>query len=208
MFVESMTFEEMRKEYDKDMPSIKRKLAGHSDDVVKQMRKTNMKTFYKEYSWVSPLKNRWTYIFNFNLDLNKNPKTFPLYCVFFTEKSYSVLSAAGDHILAYFTSHFFTRYIEREGLQRYDIHEAVKTYMKRNPGLVIQKEKHLFDDRWSVFVQHKEGVAFGTEYEKLQFVEMRTFITNDMLKGNQIDLSKKLDEQFHIGTIRKNQEEK
>ena len=49
-------------------------------------------------------------------------------------------------------------------------------------------------------------MAFGSLHRDLNLVTMRTFITNDMLRGDQVDLSKQLDEKFHFGALRKKEE--
>jgi hypothetical protein len=53
----------------------------------------------------------------------------------------------------------------------------------------------------------RTGAAFGTLHRALNLVELRTFITNDMLKGDQVALSKALEERFQIGVVRKKEAE-
>src|SRR5438045_4088646 len=121
MFVESMSFEELRREFEKDKPSLVTKIMQHSGAVIKQMRKVNMTRFDKYYDWVSPRKNRWSYHFEVDFKIAKNNFYISQYCLFFTERSYAVLLYAKDSDrLTYYTSHFFTRYFQREGLPRED----------------------------------------------------------------------------------------
>jgi hypothetical protein len=199
-----MTFEEIRKEFDKDRTALIRKVGSHSNHVVRMMRKTNATTFKKYFEWISPNKNRWIYKFDVDYKIKKNHFYIQQYCLFFTERSYSVLifSIENDQ-LTYFTSHFFTRYFEREHLDTQDLHKVIRTFMDNNSELVTQPLKHLFEEKYDSFIQMKTGVGFGTFHHKINLVEVRTFITNDMLRGKQIELSRALDEKFHLGIHKK-----
>jgi hypothetical protein len=208
MFVESMSFEEIRKEFDRDKPSMVRKMVHHSDSVMKQMRKTNMTHFEKYYDWISPRKNRWTYRFELNGKVIGSNFFIRMYCQFFTERSYAVLvySRETDRVI-YYTSHFFTRYFQREGLPREDLHEIIKTFLEENNQFITHPLKQIQSDTYDSFIQMRTGAAFGTLHRALNLVELRTFITNDMLKGDQVALSKALEERFQIGVVRKKEAE-
>src|ERR1051326_2880041 len=124
MFLETMTFKEIRREFDKEEEHLQNKLINHSAQVEKQMRKVNMKKFRKYYTWTSPNKNTWTYLFDFERHNSKTTFIIPLYCLFFTERSYAVLIYTQNHgNIIYLTSHFFTRYYEREKLPTDNVHE-------------------------------------------------------------------------------------
>jgi hypothetical protein len=204
MFVQSMTFEEIRKEFEKDKNALIRKVASHSNHVVRVMRKTNATTFTKYFDWISPNKNRWTYKFDVNYKIAKNHFYIQVYCLYFTERSYAVIiySMATDQ-LTFFTSHFFTRYFEREHLPTQDLHQVIRTFMNNNSEMVTQGLKHLFEEKYDSFIQMKTGAGFGTLHQKINLVEVRTFITNDMLRGKQIELSRSLDERFQLGIHKK-----
>ena len=60
MFVESMSFEELRKEFDKEKNIILTKLTKHSEKVQRQMRKVNMTQFDKYYESALFKMNRVT----------------------------------------------------------------------------------------------------------------------------------------------------
>ena len=157
------------------------------------MRKTNATQFSKYYDWVSPLKNRWTYHFDVNYKIAKTHFFITEYCVFFTERSYAVLTySVNSDRLTYFTSHFFTRYFQREGLPREDLHEVIRKFLSENTDFITQPMKEKQTDKYDSFIQMKTGAAFGTLHKAINLVEMRTFITNDMLKGDQVALSKAL----------------
>jgi hypothetical protein len=209
MFVESMMFEEIRKEFEKDRKSLLMKVVMHSQHVRRLMRKTKATVLKKSYEWISPNKNRWVYNFDIDYKVAKDNFHILIYCLFYTERSYAVLlySTSTDR-LTYFTSHFFTRYFERAELQTHDIHETFRIFIANNPHMVTHSLTHLFDNKYDAFIQMKTGAGFGTFHRKINLVELRTFITNDMLKGKQIELSRSLDQQFNLGIVRKKEEEK
>ena len=80
--------------------------------------------------------------------------------------------------------------------------------MNANAHYITQPLKLKYENEFDAFIQMKEGVAIGSLHQSINVVVMRTFVTNDMLKGEQVDLSKMLDERFQLGAIRKKEEEK
>ena len=78
--------------------------------------------------------------------------------------------------------------------------------MEKNIGIATFKLKEEYEKKYDIFVQMKEGVGLGTLHEDLDITELRTFITNDMLKGDQVLLSLMLDERYKIGAVRGKQE--
>lgn len=204
MFVESMTFEEIRAEFEKEKNALTNKILNHSGQVLKLMRKTNMSSYDKYFDYISPRKNRWVYHFGASAK-GKDNFTITNYCYFYTHSSYAVINYAPvtDH-LTYLSGHFFTRFLQREKLNTESIHDIVRTYFKTNETTVTQaiKEEKPGTGIYQAFVQSKTGVGLGYIYSKERITEMRTFITNDMLKGNQVELSKQLEEKFKLNCVR------
>lgn len=79
--------------------------------------------------------------------------------------------------------------------------------MNDNGLMVAQKVGEEQGSSFDIFMQMKTGVALGTRHKNVEVIELRTFITNAMLKGEQVTLSISLDEKYHIGAIRKKQAE-
>jgi len=205
MFVESMTFEEIRQEFEREKRSLTGKIVHYSGKILKRMRKTNM-SFYEEFlEYISIQKNRWVLHFQGDHKLNKNFRIYQ-YCWFYRQRSYSVMSYAVEtDQLMYFSGHFFTRFYQREKLESENMHDLVRTFFKTNSLTVTQalKEVEPGSNIWQVFVQTNTGVGLGYWHRKVNVVEMRTFITNDMLKGSQVELSKQLEEKFKLNLVRK-----
>ena len=204
MFVESMTFEEIRHEFEKEKQTLTNKIFFHSNQVLKLMRKTNMSKYDKYFEYTSPRKNRWIYRFEAT---GKGENHFHItnYCYFYTHNSYAVITYLPDNgHLVYFSGHFFTRFLQREKLETESMHDIVRTYFNTNRQIITEgiKEEKKGTGIYQGFIQSKTGVGLGYIYSKVKVTEMRTFITNDMLKGNQVERSKQLEEKFKIHIVR------
>ena len=203
MFVSSMTFEEIRQEMDKEKGSLVNKIKTHIIQIHKLMRKYNMHTLDKEYEYISKRKNRWVYRVH-NDKSNKDYIWYDLYCLYYTQRSYAVvIYNVEENTVNYYTSHFFTRYFQREGLDREDVKEIIRTFFSRSAKGAYQPLKQVSDDVWQIFNQTENGVALGYRHDKLNLFEYRTFINNSMLKGSQIEMSKQLAEKFNFHVVRK-----
>lgn len=204
MFVESMTFEEIRQEFEKDKKTLISKIVHHSNEVIKLMRKTNMSRYERYFDYTSPRKNKW--IYHFFCDQPKGKKfRVNMYCYFHTHNSYAVISYAHNiDQLIYMSGHFFTRYFQREKPGHETMHDIVRLYLSENSELIVQgiKEEKPGTKIWQAFVQSSRGVGLGYLYQNVNVVEMRTFVTNDMLKGDQVTLSKQLEERFKLHCVR------
>jgi hypothetical protein len=203
MFVESMTFEELRREFERDKESLVSKVRFHSAKLIKQMRKTNRSTLDQYYEYVSPRKNRFVYHFMITSPKREDFR-INVYAYFFTKRSYAVLiySITSNRLL-YCTSHLFTRYYQLHELDNDIVHDLIKKFMNAEHISVTQPLKPMGNGVWQAFIQMNTGVALGYLHNLINLVELRTFITNDMLKGEQVELSKQLEEKFKIHVVRK-----
>ena len=180
------------------------KIVRHSDQVMKLMRKTNMSKYDKYFDYTSPRKNRWVYRFSAT-GRGENYFHITNYCYFYTHNSYAVITYMPEtNHLIYLSGHFFTRFLQREKLATESIHDVVRTYFETNNRLVTDgiKEEKPGTGIFQAFVQTKTGVGLGYVYSKLKVTEMRTFITNDMLKGDQVERSKQIEEKFKLNCVR------
>ncbi len=204
MFTEYMTFSEIRKELERDKIYFIAKVHFHSAKVLKLMRQTRMSTYNKYFDYLSPRKNRWVYHFKVTAP-RSDSFSVDHYCLFYTERSYAVIINPIELAqVFYYTSHFFKRYFQREGLERENMHEIVRSFISENPNVVTQPLKNEGKNVFSVFAQMRHGVALGYLHNDatINIIEFRTFITNDMLKGDQVELSKQLEEKFKIHVVR------
>ena len=207
MFVESMTFEEIRKEFNKDKKVLMKHIVFHGKKIYKFMRHTNMHHYDKYHDYMSPQKNHW--VIRMKADSQKTGDgLITQYCYYFTRRSYSVLSySAVTDKLFFYRGHFFTRFYQREELEKDFMHDLIKKYLDINHISVTQPLADLGNGIIRVFGQLTTGVALGYHHQEINLTEFRTFISNDMLKGDQVTLSKMLEEKFKLHVVRKAPEE-
>ncbi|MBK7856110.1 MAG: hypothetical protein IPJ79_15560 [Bacteroidetes bacterium] len=74
--------------------------------------------------------------------------------------------------------------------------EIMIAFLNDNPQflshLLVQKSQ----TEHEAFIQFKYGVGLGSYHSHIKFYDIRTFISNQMLKGNQIKLSKNFEEKY------------
>ena len=203
MFLDTMSFEEIRLEYDRDKEVVANKILLVGKQYNKYMRQYKVSKFDKYVEYTSLRKNKW--IIHYYTEGEKPQLTFTSWCHFLTEKSYAVILAIPlEDKLVYYTGHFFTRYVERMKLEaNIPSQEVIKTFINENAKVATDYFDQVAPQQWQAFYQYKEGVGLGFEHRNLRLMEVRTFITNAMLGKNQIEKSEMLEDRFKIEVLRK-----
>lgn len=197
MLVESMSFNQMRKQVLADIPVLAKKMKPHIDAILKVMRKTNLSRFGKFYEYITPQnKNRWLYKIESN---GKIESTHVITLTYFhTSRGYAaILYNLTTKRIFYFTPHFFDRYCERK-LDIKNIKQLLTTFIDENNRLIILPKGIIIEGRQNADVQIKHGMGLGSYHPEIDFVEMRTFINNNMLIGDQVEISYQVEKQFNI----------
>ncbi len=200
MFVETLTPEEMCLQVQRDYPTVRTKMNLHIDSILKIMRKTSLTSFNKYFEYISPKgHNRWVYKIISN---GKRENTqFITICYWRTQKGYAAISyQPTQNRITYYTPHFIERYAQRKHHTTLikDIKEFMTTFIEENIKVVITGTSPQEDEKQEINMHYKHGLGFGTLYSKLNFIEMRTFINNNMLKGDQVEKSYAIEEQFNL----------
>lgn len=197
MLVESMTFAEMRKHVLGDVPALTKKMKPHIDAIVKIMRKTKLTQFNKFYEYMTPhSKNRWLYKIERQ---SKIDRTLVITLTYFhTSKGYAaILYNLTSKRIFYFAPHFFDRYCERK-LDIKNIKQLLTTFIEENNRLIILPQSEIIDGKQDANVQIKHGMGLGSYHPEIDFVEMRTFINNNMLKGDQVEMSYEVEKKYNL----------
>lgn len=204
MFVESMTMKEIREEFERERKSVLNKVIHAGKHHAKHMRQYNILNYDKVESFTSARKNKWFVIWTCPQPGYRN-LAFELFSFFYTRRSYAVvLYGFQSNNLYYYTSHFFTRYNERMKLEAKVNIDVIIRFMRENFNIAHHRIKEMESGIDQIFGQTRQGVSLGYEYHQLNLLELRTFITNDMLKGSQVELSKTLEQMFNLEVIRDN----
>jgi hypothetical protein len=195
MFVPSMTLEEIRKEIDKDFPIVYRKAQYVSEKLFRQIKPAKGKTYVKLYDYLSKHKNRWIY----KIDISKH-ETFVHFMTYFYGKKGLVVFGllSSEDSVNLFTSHFLNRYNERLNLNINKPEGIIHYFLTETPAYHLTYIETINDEFRKFFCVIPTGVILGIEDKKNKFRKMNTFLSNNMLKGNQVDLRnlliQKLDE--------------
>ena len=200
MIVESMTNEELRKAVEADLEKVRVKSTHHLHSIEKVMRKTKMTRFKKYFPYFSPNKNHWIY------GIVVTPKhTTMYYCVYYyTSKGITVLQPISTGCMYKFNGHVFERYFERQQRNVNVPQQWIMQYMDETIGYCSKLLDEIAPGIFNVFITVPRGACLGTYNKKLNFHEVRTFITPEIMFPEQLaiynetikqipDLLKKID---------------
>lgn len=206
MVVDTMSYEEIVAEFNKDwinyFPDV---IDRHLNDnkyrrfMLKQA-KDDIPVSFKPISIKSPRGN--TYILQINSkgksDYKKNGFLFVVYMYYHRpEGIYAVmLCSNSSHSFSntsynIYIPHFFDRYRERElkDIHKPKMETIIDFFQHNSTGKYSTFESEKYKN--SIFFTVPSGVMLGSIYNS-NINELRTYITFEMLKGEQVDNSKSL----------------
>ena len=182
MIVAAMNQTEMYRELRSGYNSIERKLSGLTTKLRRKAIKE--KSRITSFDYVDPNQNKWFIHVLFD---KKNYITIPfLYYHDENNRLAALRIHQGTGECEAFTSHFFSRFDERLNLKCSNTLEKMKIYFLMALNVNIEEGK---DCRF-----HSElpcGVGFGHRVSKC-WLQYKTFVSHDMLQGQQKDTSHKL----------------
>jgi hypothetical protein len=189
MLVPSMTLPELRKEFEKDYSIVVRKSGYLARDIKHKFKPHGDQRIIKHYDYYSKYKNNWV----IRVEGTKKLYSFAYMAYYYNEIGLAGVSRSfGDHSLMYFTSHFFKRYNERLNLNLTLPKDIIRAYLDGNDTFYSQILEELSPGLFKMFAQMSRGWALGTLDRNLKFLKMNTFITYEMLKGDQIEKNEAL----------------
>lgn len=201
MIVDSMTYEEVVAEFRYDWKNyLTDIIQRHIEDnkyrrfVLKQT-KDNIPVNFKPITLTSKRGNK--YILQINSkgrsDFKKNGPLYSLYMYYHRpEGIYAVLLCSigsrsfETEIYNIYIPHFFDRYRERElkDIHKPKLETIINFFQKNSTGQYSNIDNPKYKD--SIFYTVATGVMLGSIYND-SINELRTYITFEMLRGNQID---------------------
>jgi len=184
MLVPSMSIDELRIEMGKDMLILMRK----SDYVAHKLMRAHMplkdKHIVRFYDYYSKYKNNWIY----RIEMTKKITLFSYMAYFETPKGINAMYMLQPQLaLCYFTSHVFNRYNERTKLNLVKPIEIMQSFMNNNGQMQAETLEETSAKIAKVFVVSDSGVLLGWYDGEKKFYKFNTFITHEMLKGDQLE---------------------
>lgn len=209
MFIQSMTSEELAREYSRDLPEIhERNERFDSSDFVtntlaKKWNNNKVQSVYFDRIYTTKRNNKYLNVFVYKKQKPDGWKyivftvglmqTFKGECaiLFYEDSSIGILVQ----------SHFFSRYKERMLLDcdwktRLQLNatktlcDVMSLYLRRNNEVALMKTDSKFGHKQHIFAPVKDGVALYQFDEKKEQIQCNTFVTNNMLSNQQKDMVK------------------
>ncbi|MCF8276628.1 MAG: hypothetical protein K9J17_07830 [Flavobacteriales bacterium] len=202
MLVPAMNLEEIRKEIAKDFEIVERKSRYVEKDLKRLHAPLRDKRIIKVYDYHSKFKNNW--IFKWDVD---KKVSIPVYLIWYIGHRglTAIQTFPRTDCLFYYTSHYFKRYNERLDLGINDPKQLLHTFMHNHLAYTFQYLEEVNRGVWKFFAYTKNGVALGTYIRSCNYYKMNTFITHDMLKGDQLEIEayKKAELDKYLATYHK-----
>ena len=185
MIVPSMTLEEIRKEIEKDIPIVIRKMEYVSNDVGKKLSKVEKKNgFEYYYEYYSKYKNNWICRV---VDKSDEIDVFPM-LIYHNGIGHVSMTITPDMNIIYLTAHFIKRYNERCNLRLNTYNEIIRAYMRENIRYDIRKIEMVEPGIYKMFCVISSGIILGMLNNNIKLMKANTFIPNSMLNKNQSEL--------------------
>jgi hypothetical protein len=191
MIVPSMTFEEMRKEIEKDFEILYRKAKYVVRKVEHDNSPLGKKRIIKFFDYYSKHKNNWIY----KADISKKYNIVSFMIYFYGDRGLNAFEKLnGEECVCYFTAHFFRRFNERCKLNLSVPNDIIRAFMADNEFFCFRTIEKITQDYSKMVCSSKSGVSLGILDHKLKIYRMNTFLSNDMLKGSQIEMDNSMKE--------------
>ena len=185
MLVPAMTLPEIRKEVLKDLVIVKRKIVYVSEKISKLARKRHLKTHEHFMDYRSTQKNTWIFHFKY-----EHKEVYISLIIYF----YGVAGLVAltidikDETLHYHTAHFFKRYNERRNLRLIKPEDILRAYIKDNTHISFQPLEKIATGMRTIFGVIETGIVLGYMNTNLNMIKLNTYITHEMLKGQQLKM--------------------
>lgn len=183
-----MTLEEVRREIAKDYPILFRKSFYVCRKLEKSLSKVAKgKGFVAFYDYCSKYKNNWMY----RIEITKKRSGVSSMLIYHNGKGnvgITVTDGTEGVVIIYHTGHFFNRYNERLKLNLQSRDEIIRSYMNQMCDYGFEELEEIEPGVKKIFCKITSGILLGTYNSKLKFMKANTFLSLDMLRGNQIEL--------------------
>lgn len=188
MLIPTMTLEEVRKEIAKDFPILFRKANYVAVDLAKSLSKVEkIQGHTAFYEYTSKYKNKWIY----RIHVTKKQNIISGMMLYHSGIGHVGIAVTQQGIV-YHTGHFFQRYNERSNLHLHSLNDIIHSYMDHTTRFDFQMLDEIAPGIRKVFCRIESGVILGTLNSPLQLLKANTFLSREMLRGDQIELDKEL----------------
>ena len=149
------------------------------------MRLKRGESFLHFYEYTSKYKNNWLCSIRLTHKKKKNKHQFLLY--FYGKRGLAAIQPGKENKMLYCTTHFFQRYNERRKLGLTQPVDILRSFMDDNSYYRFEFLEEVQPGIKLMFGVTESGVILGTLHTDLLLYKANTFLTNDMLKGDQVE---------------------
>lgn len=204
MIVPKMTHEEVRKEFMHDLQRMKARATNTFNQLLMDLQKRKQQHAVETVVWKSASHNRWMMLFY----LDRQQSVCAHVCLTLDHGGFlKTLSAThvedyDELFISEYNIHFYKRYNERLKLGLTKPEQIVKHFHKHNPRMDTTTELKQIENesKLNLFLPLYNGVGLGFRHDDIRLIEMKTFISNEMLHESQmetVDFLRKYREQDH-----------
>lgn len=185
MLVPAMTLSEIRKEILSDFIVVKRKVFYLGEKIIKEMRKHHIKNDVRFVDYLSKQKNTWLFLFQYeHKDVSIGTTVY-----YYGRTGLVVITIdVGKERLHFHTAHFIRRYNERRNLGLVKPEDIIRKYLKDNRQISYQRLEEIAPGVHRIFGVIQTGIVLGYSNSNLNMIKLNTYITHEMLKGQQLKL--------------------
>lgn len=193
MLVTGMTGDEIFQEIKADFPNVLQLSDVKVTKVNKIIQKSVLFPIHVHSFVTTKRKNNWIILWEAKSKKHTGDKSLlTLICWQDTSIGKYVFMPSlddNDMSLVIYPPHFFSRYAERTGLNLTGI-DLIRQFFEKNAnyGFDLKYEDSDGHPCYNIYGSCKEGVAMGLAVPEKKLYLLKTFITYDMLKGEQIEL--------------------
>lgn len=190
-----MTPDEQVRELIADIPNVMKVCDAKQGKADRIIRTSSLFPVYLHAWHTTHRKNRWIILWEAKSKKNTGDLSLvTTVCVIDTRQGRYVLMpclVSDRRTVMLFTPHFFQRFSLRAGIDLRG-EDLIRRYFERNPSYAIELKDEMADAEHYVTratCTTSEGAALGLQAvcSKCTYLVMKTFITYDMCKGEQID---------------------
>lgn len=189
MLVPSMTLEEICKEIDKDYPILFRKTSYVMHKLERALSKSEKeKGFVHFYDYCSKYQNHWIY----RVCITKKESLVSCLLLYHNGRGHIAIGATPDKNIFYYTGHFFERYNERCKLGLKSLDDIYHAYLNAIYRFHFQDIEEVAPGIFKTFCVIESGIILGMHNRRLKLFKANTFISNNMLRKDQLQLKIKV----------------
>jgi len=190
MIVPKMTYGEKRNQFLHDYKAVHARANHTYRQLVTGVKRRHQTHATEVLEWTTSARNKWLAFF----EVRAHQVNFICICISIDHGGLPialepiVVDTKENIYVAEYSMHFFKRYNERLKLEIVKPMQTIRHYFKHN----LHSESYIKSSRTELgdlkfFQPVNGGVILGTSHDEEKWMQMKTFISNDMLKATQVE---------------------